>query len=433
VWRPAVLPLALVLGSTAAAPRNVDVSNARGPQSEVSIAVDPTNPRVLVAGSNSYGEATTRAYGSTDRGATWSSTPAPPRPSAPGVPGAVDPSVAIDGHGRQYFSFVATAGRGAKLAETAYVSRRAGPTSGWGPPVRVASFADRPVLAVDVFPGSPHPNRLYLAWTRFTNGPGRILVSRSDGGLRWSSPVSANGRSGGGVAATIAAGSGGDVYVGWDARGRLLLTRSRDGGEHFARAILAATVLTVEANAPCGFSSGRLPAQPLRCLTPNPVVSVDASSGRFAGRVYVTYASFRDHSMDVLVTAFDRSLRRVLAPRIVTPGRQALVSDQFMPVSAVDSSTGTVWVCFYDTAGDRRRIRATFSCTASASGGARWSRPRRVASVSSNVAVPAADQNGYGDYAGFAVARGVAHPAWTDTRRLATHAEEIYTAVVKRP
>ena len=36
----------------------------------------------------------------------------------------------------------------------------------------------------------------------------------------------------------------------------------------------------------------------------------------------------------------------------------------------------------------------------------------------------------YGDYEGLAVAAGVAHPVWTDTRRLRTLREEVYTTTL---
>jgi hypothetical protein len=54
----------------------------------------------------------------------------------------------------------------------------------------------------------------------------------------------------------------------------------------------------------------------------------------------------------------------------------------------------------------------------------------RVASVHSDETQAGARQYGY--YEGLAVANGVAHPMWTDTRRLAELQEEIYTARVTR-
>ena len=61
---------------------NVNVSRAAYAQSEVRVAVDPSNPDVLLAGSNSEGDDAMRVYGSSDGGSTWSSDPLPP--TAPG-------------------------------------------------------------------------------------------------------------------------------------------------------------------------------------------------------------------------------------------------------------------------------------------------------------------------------------------------------------
>src|SRR6266851_3827985 len=82
IWRQALALVALTAslpaGRIAAPPRNVDVSNARGPQNEPSIAIDPRHPNVLLAGSRSVSERTDRIYTSADGGATWQSRPGPP-------------------------------------------------------------------------------------------------------------------------------------------------------------------------------------------------------------------------------------------------------------------------------------------------------------------------------------------------------------------
>jgi hypothetical protein len=97
---------------------------------------------------------------------------------------------------------------------------------------------------------------------------------------------------------------------------------------------------------------------------------------------------------------------------------------------AVDQSDGTLWLCFYDTAGDPSQTKAWFSCSVSADGGRSFAGPLRVAGASSDESLPGARQFGY--YQGVAAANGVAHPVWTDTRRLATLKEEIYTARVTK-
>ena len=68
-----------------------------------------------------------------------------------------------------------------------------------------------------------------------------------------------------------------------------------------------------------------------------------------------------------------------------------------------------------------------YACTVSRNGGRTWAPRVRAASVASDETQPGADLRQYGDYEGLAVANGVAHPIWTDSRDLRTFAEEIYT------
>src|SRR6266567_9299011 len=50
---------------------NVNLSRISGPQTEVSLAVDPRNRRILLAGANDDLQPRFRAYSSADGGATW--------------------------------------------------------------------------------------------------------------------------------------------------------------------------------------------------------------------------------------------------------------------------------------------------------------------------------------------------------------------------
>src|SRR5215469_6694842 len=68
---------------------NVDVSQAPYAQDEVSAAVDPTNPQILLAGSNDLQSTSVRVYGSGDGGSHWLSASLP-LPSTAVHPGAVD-------------------------------------------------------------------------------------------------------------------------------------------------------------------------------------------------------------------------------------------------------------------------------------------------------------------------------------------------------
>jgi len=98
---PALYALALTValaarGASGATGPELDVSRLPGAQSEPTIAVDPSNEQILLAGSNNLAEGSMPVYSSTDGGVTWETgTTAPPPPSR-SASCAGDPGVAID-------------------------------------------------------------------------------------------------------------------------------------------------------------------------------------------------------------------------------------------------------------------------------------------------------------------------------------------------
>jgi hypothetical protein len=149
----------------------------------------------------------------------------------------------------------------------------------------------------------------------------------------------------------------------------------------------------------------------------------------------VTYATAgADRTQDVAVAAFDLALRPLFRER-VGPGEKK--ADQFWPISAVDARTGLLWVCFYDTTGDQARKSAWFSCTTSRDGRT-WSTPARASRASANSQVlwgdalisGYGDSGGWGGYPGLAVADGIAHPLWIDTRDLGGNQEEVFAGTL---
>ena len=448
--------LALAAGSLPAAQANrisalagpeVNVSNLPGPQSEPTIVVDPTNDQILLAGSNSFAEGTMRAYSSTDGGVTWRATTAYPPPPRRELTCAGDPGVGIDSTGKEYFSFVrstpCSTGR-----PRLYVIARAGSAALWGKPslvapLRGARFDDKPTLAVDASRASKYRNRVYVAWSRVSrNGVFSILLSHSDnGGRSWSRPVKVNRTGREESYASIAVSRTGVVYVAWDdiSGNSIKVAGSTDGGAHFGAEQRVAVYHVVPI--PHCRSGFVIPAQGNTCVRPNPIVSVDTSRGRYAGRVYVTYADGGFNKMrngfsgrqTVYLVVFNSRLRPLLGYPVTNEGLPVDLPegpdhpDQFWPASAVDAATGRLWVCFYDTRGDPQRQSAFYSCTFSADGGKTFARHVHAASVASDETQHGADGREYGDYQGLAVANGVAHPIWTDSRDLPALGEEIYT------
>jgi hypothetical protein len=430
--------------SAAARGPEVNVSSLAGAQSEPTITIDPVDDRILLAGSNSFSEGTMRAYSSTDGGASWQASAVYPPPAKEGDVCAADPGVGIDRNGRQYYSFVRSTPCNTGKPRL-FVASRAGPGDPWETPVLVAPLAgarfdDKPAITVDRSPSSRYRNRVYVAWTRISHeGVFSILVSSSDdGGKSWSPPRRANSSGEELTYATLATSRRGVLYVAWHdvSAFHLNIARSIDGGASFGPEdqVAAFAIVTI----PACKAGIVIPAQKFTCTRPNPIVSVDTSTGPHAGRVYVSYTVI-DFQGDkgVAVTVFDSRLRALAGypvrkdPLLVAPPRASAHVDQFWPASAVDPSTGTLWICFYDTRGDPERRRAHFSCTVSRNGGTRWSPLFRAATVASDETQAGADTREYGDYEGLTVADGVAHPIWTDSRELATRAEEIYTTTLR--
>jgi hypothetical protein len=355
----ALAAVALAAGATGSTPQNVNISSLPGPQTSATIAVDPSNDRNLLAGSNSIEEGTMRIYASTDKGRTWQRAMAHPPPAKRLASCSSDPGVAIDGRGRQYYSFVRALPCRDGARQHVFVVVRAGPHAAWSRPIRVAALGrarldDKPAIAVDTSPASPFRGRVYLAWTRIArNVVFSIVLSHSDdGGRTWSRPVKV--RAGRELTyANVAVSRTGTVYVAWDDVGEfgLWIARSTDGGRRFRdhRKVASFVAVTIPH---CG-AGIVIPAQPRTCVNSNPIVSVDTSRGRYSGRVYVSYArtEFRGRQA-AHVAVFDQRLRRIRPDpetregRPVAPRSAARGADQFWTQSAVDPANGTVWVCF---------------------------------------------------------------------------------------
>ena len=406
----------------------VDVSHVVRIQSEATVAIDPSNPRLLLGGSNDdlY---ITRVYTSRNGGRRWRSFPGPPLASRKQC-GLGDPAVAIATGGHEYYAFLANLTCAPdETFPHLFVANRSGIGAAWHV-VAVAQpggphflWDDKPAIAVDTWRGSPHFGRAHLVWSRLESSHLKTLESSysDDNGRTWSAAVAIGRGRISPITSSVAVASNGAVFVAAadPESGSLWLARSKDGGARFDG---VRDVASTRPLAACDDGGFPIPAQAQRCVNANPIVNVLANA-----EVIVTYESReRNGTQGVFADAFDPHFGRLWHVRVSRPERQP--ADQFLPTSAIDRAAGVLWTCFYDTTGDPTRKHAWFTCTVSRDGGRYWTAPVRAASVPSDETH--ADPDQYGDYEGLAAWGGIAHPVWTDERNFLPLSEEIYTSAI---
>src|SRR6266705_1676254 len=152
---------------------NVDMSNEPGPQSETSIAINPSSQSQIVAGSNEIFRLPMRGYFSSDGGSTWGGVdlPLPPPIRHNGYDFGSDPGVAWDLHGNVYYSYIIVffgAGFGVVGSEMA-VARSSDGGRSWTPTYfdrqpSEGTFVDKPMITVDDDPASPNEGTVYVAF-----------------------------------------------------------------------------------------------------------------------------------------------------------------------------------------------------------------------------------------------------------------------------
>jgi hypothetical protein len=408
-----------------------DVSNQPGVQTEISVAADPSNPKHLFGASNESLLPAIRIYTSQNAGRTWSQQSGPLYDSNTCAWG--DPSVAVARDGRQYVAYTekSICSPGSDLTPYLVVGSRSGATGKWTVrrvtrPATKFGFDDKPAITVDA------GGRVYVAWSRLLHGAYQttVMSSSTDGGRTWSKPLVVNPRLVMPQLVAVAGATQGVVYLaGVDASG-IWIGRSTDAGRTFSVKRGAAPLPGSQAATCLIFSKFVMAQQTVKCLGPNPTITL----GR--DRVFVTYGvNGADRTQDVGVAVFDRALRPVWRGPI---GDVKKKGDQFWPSSAVDASTGKLWACYYDTAGDSARQHAWFVCTSSRDGKT-WSRPVRAAEASESPDVlwqdatiaGYGDATAYGGYTGVAAAGGLVHPLWIDTRDVGGNREEVFASNIR--
>ena len=275
---------------------NVDVSNECGPQSETFIAINPSNPNQLAAGSNEIFRLPMRAFFSSDGGKTWggADVPLPPSIGTNGFDFGSDPGVAFDSSNNLFYSFIVVffangIGQSIKGTEMA-VARSTDGGRTW-PQVAFFDFNggtnhfnDKPMITADANLNSPFRDSIYVAWDAASGGsPGggvRFGRSRDHGATFTTRRIDDPNGPGRSIGATVTTGPDGQLYVAWNdiAANTITFNSSFDGGVTFGTPrVIAAKAIPFDIAIPAEFNR--------RALV-YPACDVDRTAhGPFRGRI----------------------------------------------------------------------------------------------------------------------------------------------------
>ena len=392
-----------------------------GTQAEVSIAVDPSDPAVVLAASMSVPDGRILAMSSRDSGAHWI------RVAVPRGEGSIidnDPMVAFDTRGTAYLARIPAGPTGTSVE----VLRSPDGGRTWEEPIRIQDSGqdDKVALAVDATPDRQYRDRVYVAW-KFPRGG--VFVSRSvDRGATFTAPLRIDDDAVSGLDLAVAA--DGAVYLAFAdyPRRSIRVMRSRDGGESFEASVAAGPIRARTSVAP-----------PSQCIRPPIVhasIAADRSGGPRRGALYVSWADYPPGVgpadcpeacgapaacvPGVYLARSDDGGLSWSAPALVDDEDASRV-DRYHQWIRVDPATGDVFVAYKDSRNSSAPARsgADVYLRRSTDGGATWETALRLSSATSR----AVHNIQFGDYQSVAVENGNVYAAWSDYRQSPTDGE----------
>jgi hypothetical protein len=357
--------------------RNVLVSSAPGHDTlmyvETIADANPRDPKHLVACSmvsiRPVSDSRSLLFSSFDGGNTWTEGV---RSEKTGF----DPDCWVGKDGTTYML------SGMNDSGVVYVWRSSDGKS-FGKPTLIPNVADRPWLAVDRSPSSPHSGNVYMLYTTFPKTIDRggkhvtilNLVTSRDAGATFSSPINVLQTnpdtidlilarpvvlSNGTVVFVYSRRAGGELNRLRPKRdGSLELLMTSDGGRTFSAPIHIADEWA---------------AQTIHTRTLM-AVAVDPGSPYFKDRIYVAWGDFRSGRSEIMLSYSADSGKTWSKPRVVSDDRPAQKledgPDNALPVLAVNKD-GVVGVQWYDRRNSRNNVDYEVRFSASLDGGETW-------------------------------------------------------------
>ncbi|MGF1578448.1 MAG: sialidase family protein [Gemmataceae bacterium] len=337
---------------------------------EVSVAINPKNPKHFVASALGYpkkpGGSKNASFVSFDAGKTWKAVLMPnPDNRTQG-----DDAVAFGPDGTVFHTYISFTGLRRKRAprvSSGIFCNSSKDGLKWKKPVPVVDhintdepFEDKPWIVCDCSEDSPHKGNIYVAWTKFDvygsrdpKDKSHIYFSRStNGGKSFTPSWKISDFPGDALddddtveGAVPAVGPKGEVYVAWAGPKGLVIDKSTDGGVTFGKD-------TFISKMPGGWN---IPVKGIPRHNGLPITKVDCSKGKFRGSVYVNWIDERNGDPDVFVSHSRDGAKTWSKPIRVNDDKVKNGVAQMFAWMAVDPVDGSVNVIFHD----RRGLKGT--------------------------------------------------------------------------
>jgi hypothetical protein len=401
--------------------RNVLIGSSFNPN-EPSIAINPKNPKQMVAGANfdNY-------YTSSDGGVSWQQSRLT---STYGVWG--DPIIMVDTAQSFYYFHLSDMSTTHIFGDPGWLDRMVcqrmdnfsgswsgGTFTGLDSP----KAQDKPGVAYDA-----SRNKIYLAWTQFDkygsaspSDSSIILFSASsDRGQSWSNPVRVSTKAGDCIdddktveGATPSVGPNGEVYMSWASVDGVVFKKSLDGGQTWPG------TETLVAALPGGWD---YPISGLLRCNGMPFTACDLSNGPYKGTIYINWSDKRNgaQNADIFIAKSTDHGASWSSPIRVNDDTGA-GREQFMSAMTIDQKTGYVYVLFYDRRNEVAPNETEVFMAVSKDGGTSFQNHR----ISREKFVPNLARF-LGDYIAISADNGVVRPIWTRIDGLQT---SVWTAL----
>lgn len=402
-------------------------------RSESDIRINFRNPAEVIAASNNLeGSGLQAQYWSTDGGQNWSQTTLFPVSQDAFHS---DPTVDWTSDGTAWSTTIGITDNADALRLRLYRSTDHGASWVFDSTISgTQTDTDKQMAWVDHSATSPYLDTMYAIWHN-----GRpVYMNRKKRNGAWGSPVkvSRSETTGTGIGADVKTNSAGVVFGFWPDTGsrKIYMVKSTNGGQSYSKPkAIASTFASYDIGIPA-MNSRRV------------LLYVTAATYKTATKdlVYVVWADLsgaqgcRTDSNEPRGNVASACKTRIWFTRSTDGGttwsakkmlnNQAGKNDQLNPWLAVDETTGTLAVIYYDTVGPARR-KTNVWYQSSYDGGATWSAPFKVTSQPTDeTSVFADESNQYGDYNGLSGYAGTFFPVWTDRRD--DGVEQIWTAAL---